>query len=200
MSPLHPVVHHPAPTVPRHAAVIAEGTLLDDALCALITASGWSATRVDRGSRSPVVPRVVLVRSPAAVRYARSQRAFDHAVLIGIDVRAGDPAGLDIPDSPQAAHRLTAFLATLAGHTAPTGPAVRVTDRECEILTTYAMGSTMAATARRYHVAESTVQQHYRRVTQRYRTAGVPINNKAQLLLQFIADGRVKPSDLDDVG
>ena len=78
-----------------------------------------------------------------------------------------------------------------AGRAVPAGGAL--TEREREILQTYSLGATLRETSQKHQIAESTVREHYRRVVRRYEEAGRPIGNKAQLLLEFMADGWVRP-------
>lgn len=74
----------------------------------------------------------------------------------------------------------------------PPRSAVPLSPRELEVLTTYVMGATVEDTAARHFLATSTVRTHYRRVTARYTSAGRPVTNKAQLLLQMVADGWIR--------
>ncbi|MGC5246228.1 LuxR C-terminal-related transcriptional regulator [Gordonia sp. DT219] len=199
-------------------AVAAEGDIFDTALCALVEKLGHHTGIVRLDADDSAVPRaaggagaedsgadgsgaggagtVILVRSAHRLRQIRQNPRFQNAVLLGVGVRAGDPRGLDIPDTVCAATELAAFLAGVADRLPYRSARVRLTERERQILTTYALGTTMAETARRHHIAESTVREHYRRVTQRYADAGRPIGNKAQLLLRLMSDGWVRPLEI----
>lgn len=185
---------HPLPT-PATVAVVAERDLMDAALVALVTRLGFHAVLVDldTGTTVPLRPVVAIVRSDDKLTRLRRRDDLRQCIVaaIGIDIR--DAPGVEIADSPLAARQLQAILDETARRTPALRSRVNVTERELEILSTYALGATLRVTARTHFVAESTVRAHYRRVTQRYGDAGRPVRNRSQLLLQLMADGWVRP-------
>lgn len=183
--------------------VAAEGDLFDTALCALVESMGYPAgiLRLEDSTPSPTtLPHrrrtVVLVRSAQRLAQIREHPQLRDAMLVGVGIRASDPRGIDITDTGHASAELAMFLVEVADRVAYRAERVRLTERERQILTTYSLGATMPETARMHRIAESTVREHYRRVTQRYADAGRPIGNKAQLLLRLMADGWVQPREI----
>lgn len=188
-------------------AVVTENDIFDSALCALIERFGFSAVAVSpSGTGSPncvasvpssptVTYGAVVVRTATAQKRVQSDPAFDDAAVIGLGFAAANDHGIDIPNGARATSELASFLSELA-----TGRGshenVRLTGRERQILTTYALGATMSETAAAHNIAESTVRAHYRRVTNRYEVAGRPVGNKAQLLIRLMADGWVNPHEI----
>ncbi len=188
-------------------AVVTENDIFDSALCALIARFGFSAVAVSPSSAGsteavasvPSSPSVtygaVVVRTAHAKKRVQSDPAFDDAAVIGLGIAAANDRGIDIPNGARATSELAGFLSELA-----TGRGsyenVRLTGRERQILTTYALGATMSETAAAHNIAESTVREHYRRVTNRYEDAGRPVGNKAQLLIRLMADGWVNPREI----
>ncbi|MGV9671647.1 LuxR C-terminal-related transcriptional regulator [Gordonia sp. NPDC003504] len=183
-------------------AVAAEGDITDTALCAYVERLGFTAVLVHADAPVTAAPDpaaaidVVLVRSTQQVDAVRQHSWLLDAALIGIGIRIGDPRGIDVADTGRSAPLIAGFLADLAENRQPRTGAIRMTERERQILTTYALGATMSTTAATHHIAESTVREHYRRVVQRYNDAGRPIGNKAQLLLRLMADGWVQPREI----
>jgi DNA-binding CsgD family transcriptional regulator len=183
-------------------AVAAEGDITDTALCAYVERLGFTAVLVHADAPVTAAPDpadavdVVLIRSAHQIPAVRQHSWLFEAALVGIGVRAGDPRGIDVADSGRSASVIAGYLADLAENRQPRTATVRMTERERQILTTYALGATMSATAAAHHIAESTVREHYRRVVQRYNDAGRPIGNKAQLLLRMMADGWVQPREI----
>ncbi|MDS1113345.1 LuxR C-terminal-related transcriptional regulator [Gordonia westfalica] len=184
----------------RLAAVVAEGDLFDAALVALVEGAGYGATLVEP-AQIPALrnPAVLLVRSAgmlALVRRAPLLRTV-RVVFLGDGVPGRDHIRI-APRAAGAESALRQALAAIIGppeQSTPPAPAnrVRVTEREREILQTYTLGATLRETSQKHQIAESTVREHYRRVVRRYEEAGRPIGNKAQLLLEFMADGWVRP-------
>lgn len=195
-----PVTTAPPPR-PAPVAVIAEGDITDAALCSLIERVGIpavavaprgvaaNATATAAGAPAPTY-RAAIVRSPDRLALIDADPTFDGVARIGLGFRVGDPAGCDIPDGPGAAAHLLGYL-----HDSTIGR-VRLTAREREILVSYVLGATMRETAVAHNIAESTVREHYRRVTQRYEEAGRPVGNKAQLLIHLVADGWVRHGEI----
>ncbi|MBD0860755.1 helix-turn-helix transcriptional regulator [Gordonia sp. zg691] len=182
------------------AAVVAEGDIFDAALVALVETSGYSAALIEP-AQLPALrdPAVLLVRSAAMLGFARRLPMLRtvRVVLVGDGVAGYDHIRIS-PRAPDAQGALLNALATTIGPPPPSTPVapvnrVRVTEREQEILTTYTLGATLRQTSREHQIAESTVREHYRRVVRRYEEAGRPVGNKAQLLLEFMADGWVRP-------
>ncbi|MBA5846730.1 helix-turn-helix transcriptional regulator [Gordonia amicalis] len=191
---------HPHPHHRRLAVVIAEGDLFDAALVALVEGAGYGATLVEPAQIHALRnPAVLLVRSTgmlALVQRAPMLRNV-RVVFLGDGVAGRDHIRI-APRSPGAESTLRQALTAIMGPPEPSTPPapenrVRVTEREREILQTYTLGSTLRETSQTHQIAESTVREHYRRVVRRYEEAGRPIGNKAQLLLEFMADGWVRP-------
>ncbi len=199
---------HPRATQPgkgseqtaRMAAVVAEGDIFDAALAALIESAGYDARVVEpaqlTGLRNAAA---ILVRSAAMLGFVRRVPALRSVKIIFV---GNGVAGFEhirvSPRAPGAEEALHRALATAAGPPTPQSAPelanrVRLTERELEILRTYTLGATLRQTSRAHAIAESTVREHYRRVARRYEEAGRPIGNKAQLLVEFITDGWVRP-------
>lgn len=171
-------------------AVIAENDLFDDALLALLADLGFPAVLLDLDAAESALPIgqrpiATLIRSPRRLAQVRTRPHLRSTMVIAV----GDQP-TDILRS------LLAPLFPTDTHEQDTTDPVHVTPRELEVLTTYIMGTTMNATAKKHFIAESTVRAHYRRVTDRYALAARPVNNKAQLLLALIADGWISPNAL----
>ncbi|MDF3285153.1 LuxR C-terminal-related transcriptional regulator [Gordonia sp. N1V] len=188
---------------PLFVAVAAEDDILDTALCTLVEAWGHRAgiLRPDAdhsrsGRPADESGTVIVVRSTRRLMEVRQHLRLRKAIVVGLGVRADDPRGIDLANTGRAPAELAAFLTSVADRLPHQSVRVRLTDRERQILTTYALGATMPETAKRHHIAESTVREHYRRVTQRYADAGKPIGNKAQLLLRLMSDGWVRPREI----
>lgn len=181
--------------------IVAEHDLIDSALAEFVRSLGYRAVVVDLDLPQPAVTeplRAVVVRTGRRL----TQAALDPrcagaavAVLESADsLRVGRGAGIVIPASDRAVGRLAGFLEDVLG--APHRPgAVSLSRREREVLTTYVLGATVEKTAEEHFVATSTVRTHYRRVTARYTRAGRSVTNKAQLLLQMVADGWIRLPD-----
>ncbi|MDH3011422.1 helix-turn-helix transcriptional regulator [Gordonia alkanivorans] len=185
----------------RLAVVVAEGDLFDAALVALIEGAGYGATLVEPGQIPSLRnPAVLLVRSPGSLAKVRRASMLRNVrvVFLGDGIASRDHIRIS-PRSPGAESALRQALAAIVGppdqQSTPHAPAdrVRVTEREREILQTYTLGATLRETSQAHQIAESTVREHYRRVVRRYEEAGRPIGNKAQLVLEFMADGWVRP-------
>ena len=181
-------------------AIIGHRDIYDTALASLTERAGCRFDLVDinhpdrAGTDSP---DAVIVRSVDGLRLARTlggsrrlpvallHAGYRHAAIVG------DPTITAIPEcAPDAAGRLGRFLTGLVGEVITRTP-VHVTERELEILRTYTLGATLRQTSRQHQIAESTVREHYRRVARRYEDAGLPVGNKAQMLLRLMADGWV---------
>ncbi|WP_185982082.1 helix-turn-helix transcriptional regulator [Gordonia rubripertincta] len=184
----------------RLAAVVAEGDLFDAALVALIEGVGYGAMLVEP-AQLPYLrnPAVLFVRSPGALALVRRAPMLRNVrvVFLGDGITGRDHIRIS-PRAPGAEAALRQALAATIGpseRSTPPAPAnrVRVTEREREILQTYTLGATLRETSQAHQIAESTVREHYRRVVRRYEEAGRPVGNKAQLLLEFMADGWVRP-------
>ncbi|WP_246007723.1 helix-turn-helix transcriptional regulator [Gordonia oryzae] len=206
---------HPVPTVvpdsdatvtgtaPLFVAVAAEDDILDTALCTLVESWGHRAgiLRPDAdhslsGRPADESGTVIIVRSTRRLVEVRQHLRLRNAIVVGLGVRADDPRGIDLANTGRVPAEFAAFLTSVADRLPHQSVRVRLTDRERQILTTYALGATMPETAKRHHIAESTVREHYRRVTQRYADADKPIGNKAQLLLRLMSDGWVHPREI----
>lgn len=176
------------------AGVVDTGDLCDLALVALIGKLGFAA-ELWRPSQTST-PAVLVVRDltgfdqiPSGVRAEVPVVLIDHRHQPEVDLPGTVTVGVG-PDGPA---RLTAVLTAVLGAEAGR-KRVHLSAREREVLTHYVLGATVAETARRCFAAESTIRTHYRRVAQRYQTAGRPVGNKAHLLLYMVADGWI---DLD---
>ncbi len=170
--------------------VVAGSALEEVALAAWVSTLGYATTRMD-GLRSgaPVVPKVLLVRDPG--RLTRLPSGCWNAVTVIAVVDADydgpiDPRALVLRNDAAAPDRIRTLL---AGELGGGGEPVSLSRRECEVLSTYAMGATVKETAARHLVSECTVRTHYRRASQRYKEVGRPIDNKSHLLLRMVADG-----------
>ncbi|MEE4023829.1 regulator [Gordonia sp. PKS22-38] len=189
--PLYPL---PSPTT---VAIVAERDISDAALVALVESLGYHAVVVDLDAHpEPLPPAIAIVRSADKLARFRALRGMRNCLIAAIGVDLRDAPGVAIADSPLAARQLERLLEQAARRRPELRSRVNVTERELEILTTYALGATLRETAQTHYVAESTVRAHYRRVSQRYCDAGRQVGNKAQLLLQFMADGWVLPEQL----
>jgi len=171
-------------------AVIAENNMFDDALLALLANLGFPAVLLDLDAPESALPIgqrpiATLIRSPRRLAQVRTRPHLRSTTVIAVG------------DQPTDSLRsvLAPLFPTDTDEQDATEP-VHVTPRELEVLTTYIMGTTMSATAKKHFIAESTVRAHYRRVTDRYSLATRPVNNKAQLLLALIADGWISPTAL----
>ncbi|MAU83452.1 hypothetical protein VX037_22190 [Gordonia sp. Z-3] len=187
---------YPLPS-PATVAIVAERDLTDAALAALVEGLGYHAVIIDVDVAADLLPpTIAIVRSADKLARFRARRGMRNCLIaaIGTDIR--DAPGITIANTPLAARQLENLLEQTARRTPSLRSRVNVTDRELEILTTYALGATLRETSHTHYVAESTVRAHYRRVSQRYTEAGRPVGNKAQLLLQFMADGWVQPAQL----
>ncbi|WLP88611.1 LuxR C-terminal-related transcriptional regulator [Gordonia sp. NB41Y] len=191
--------HSPALTV----AVLAEGGIADAALCALLQNAGHASFLVHTSDLSPDPLRptsasiaVVVARSADHIEAARNDPLLADARFVGLGVASGDPDGIDLTDSPNAASELLAFLQHVADDRTRTPQVIRLTPREREIVVAYALGGTTREVAEIHHVAESTVREHYRRVVQRYEAVGRSVGNKSRLLVNLLADGWVRPQEI----
>ena len=178
----------------RITAVVAEHDIFDAALAALVESAGYDATVVE-----PAQLAAILVRSAAMLGFVRRVASLRtvKVIFVGNGVAGFDHIRVS-PRAPAAEDELQRALETAVGPpTPPSAPTlanrVRITQRELEILQTYTLGATLRQTSRVHEIAESTVREHYRRVARRYEEAGRPIGNKAQLLVELIADGWVRP-------
>ncbi|WP_180819343.1 helix-turn-helix transcriptional regulator [Gordonia terrae] len=185
---------------PRVTAVVAEGDIFDAALVALVESAGYDAAVVEPAQLAALrSPAAILVRSAAMLGFVRRVPALRsiRIIFVGNGVAGFDHIRIS-PRAPSAEEALQRALATVAGPPTPQSPPelanrVRLTDRELEILQTYTLGATLRQTSRVHEIAESTVREHYRRVARRYEEAGRPIGNKAQLLVELMNDGWVRP-------
>jgi DNA-binding CsgD family transcriptional regulator len=192
--------HPTASSETRVAAVVAEGDIFDAALLALVESAGHPAILVEPAQLTALRnPGALLVRSGAMLGFVRRVPSLRtvRVIFLGDGVAGHEHIRIS-PRAPNAEAALERALSSTVGPPAPSTPAipvnrVRVTDREREILQTYTLGATLRQTSREHQIAESTVREHYRRVARRYEEAGRPIGNKAQLLLEFMADGWVRP-------
>ncbi|MGW6032215.1 helix-turn-helix transcriptional regulator [Gordonia terrae] len=185
---------------PRVTAVVAEGDIFDAALVALVESAGYEATVVEPAQLAALRnPAAILVRSAAMLGFVRRVPALRsiRVIFVGSGVAGFEHIRIS-PRAASAEEALQRALATVAGPPTPQSPPelanrVRLTDRELEILQTYTLGATLRQTSRVHEIAESTVREHYRRVARRYEEAGRPIGNKAQLLVELMNDGWVRP-------
>lgn len=193
----------PAPGIPvapdqPTVAVVGVESIATAALVALVERSGLRAVQVPPTSDDVVVAHGIIAREPNDLRQARIGDC-GHPIptvflstpdRIGrITAYGGGPSVRVIPaEGPESLAYLERFLTEIAER-APRPARVHVTPRECEILHTYTLGATLRQTSRLHRIAESTVREHYRRVARRYEDAGRPVGNKAQMLLQLVADG-----------
>ena len=179
----------------RITAVVAEHDIFDAALAALVESAGYDATVVEPAQLAALRnPSAILVRSAAMLGFVRRVASLRtvKVIFVGNGVAGFDHIRVS-PRAPAAEDELQRALET-APPSAPTlANRVRITQRELEILQTYTLGATLRQTSRVHEIAESTVREHYRRVARRYEEAGRPIGNKAQLLVELIADGWVRP-------
>ncbi|MFZ2510779.1 MAG: LuxR C-terminal-related transcriptional regulator [Gordonia sp. (in: high G+C Gram-positive bacteria)] len=190
--------------------IVAEHDVMDVALVELVRSYGHQAIVID-GNRSvdqaPSEPLgAVVVRSRRRLLQTSVDGWGANAPVVLVESYSAppgcpsDPRVITICADAQAGLRLEQALSAVLGVPArPSGVgganrrgAVAVSRREREVLTTYALGATVEETAAEHFVATSTVRTHYRRVTARYNGAGRPVTNKAQLLLQLVADGWVR--------
>ncbi|MCT1352847.1 helix-turn-helix transcriptional regulator [Gordonia hongkongensis] len=184
----------------RITAVVAEHDIFDAALAALVESAGYDATVVEPAQLAALRnPSAILVRSAAMLGFVRRVASLRtvNVIFVGNGVAGFDHIRVS-PRAPAAEDELQRALETAVGPpTPPSAPTlanrVRITQRELEILQTYTLGATLRQTSRVHEIAESTVREHYRRVARRYEEAGRPIGNKAQLLVELIADGWVRP-------
>ena len=191
------LVHaYPLPANPS-VAVIAEQKLGDLALVALIERFGYRARIVDLDAmeNDPAHAAAVLVRSEGNLETVQRGNAFLNARIISLGVRVDDPRGIELLDSPYAAGTLEQTLSSVVGGVRTEGR-VHLSGRELEVVVTYTLGATVRDTAAKYFISESTVRSHLRRVMRRYSEADRTVSNKAQLLLELIADGWVERSQL----
>ncbi|MEO9329512.1 helix-turn-helix transcriptional regulator [Gordonia aurantiaca] len=184
----------------RLVAIVAEGDLYDAALVALVEGCGYSAALAEPAQLPSLRnPAVLIVRSTGVLNLVRRAPLLrsTRVIFLGDGLVGRDHIRIS-PRGHGAEAALKQTLAKIAGppeHATAVAPAnrVRVTEREREILQTYTLGATLRETSQIHRIAESTVREHYRRVVRRYEEAGRPIGNKAQLLLEFMADGWVRP-------
>ncbi len=187
---------YPLPS-PATVAIVAERDLTDAALAALVEGLGYHAVIIDVDVAADLLPpTIAIVRSADKLARFRARRGMRNCLIAAIGTDSRDAPGITIAHTPLAARQLEHLLEQTARRAPSLRSRVNVTDRELEILTTYALGATLRETSHTHYVAESTVRAHYRRVSQRYTEAGRPVGNKAQLLLQFMADGWVQPAQL----
>lgn len=161
--------------------------LTDVAMVALVEKAGYRACIADlRGVRvlGPAT-KVVLARRAEHLDYVGP------AKVIGIGVNVDRAGGIALADSPYSAGSLRSALDSIVGSESTGRSGVHLSRREHEVLTTYALGSSVRDTAARHFIAESTVRSHFRRVIGRYLEAGRPVSNRAQLLVELIVDGWV---------
>ncbi|OBA33208.1 helix-turn-helix transcriptional regulator [Gordonia sp. 852002-51296_SCH5728562-b] len=187
---------YPLPANPS-VAVIAEQKLGDLALVALIERFGYRARIVDLDAmeNDPAHVAAVLVRSEGNLEKVQRGNAFLDARIISLGVRVDDPRGIELLDSPYAAGTLEQTLSSVVGGVRTEGR-VHLSGRELEVVVTYTLGATVRDTATKYFISESTVRSHLRRVMRRYSEADRTVSNKAQLLLERMADGWVERSQL----
>ncbi|VFA89045.1 helix-turn-helix transcriptional regulator [Gordonia paraffinivorans] len=190
----------PSSSARRPVAVVAEGDIYDAALVALVEGCGYDATLVEPAQLSALRnPALLIVRSAGVLNLVRRAPRLRNVqtVFVGDGLVGRDQIRIS-PRAHGAETALEQALATVVGPPAQSSAAapanrVRVTEREREILKTYTLGATLRETSHIHRIAESTVREHYRRVVRRYEEAGRPIGNKAQLLVEFMADGWVRP-------
>lgn len=177
-------------TVLVDAVGVVAGSALDEiALAAWVSTLGYATLRMDGLRPGAAVPKVLLVRDPGRLAGlpAACWKGVTVIVLADADYRGTiDPRALVLRNDAAAPDRIRRLLAAgLAGG----GEPVVLSPRECEVLSTYAMGATVKETAARHLVSECTVRTHYRRASQRYKEVGRPVDNKSHLLLRMVADG-----------
>ncbi|GAC58812.1 putative LuxR family transcriptional regulator [Gordonia hirsuta DSM 44140 = NBRC 16056] len=181
--------------------VVAEHDLADAALCALVHRVGYHATLIDLEQPQPALMtsvHAVVLRSRARLAQVGADPRLAGARAALVESAGMTPLQLDpkapitvIPTGNEAEQQLVHFLEAAVGIPRRPG-AVPVSRREREVLRTYALGATVEETAVEHYLATSTVRTHYRRVTARYTRAGRTVTNKAQLLLQMVADGWIR--------
>lgn len=183
---------------PHHAAnvvVIASGTALDHALIALVEKCGYSATVARPEVGTCHQANVLIVSDDLVLRTLPKQLLSSATTLIGIPTSDGQTRGpqrgvvwLSGTDTVGQLGRIL-HRAVGPGPNGRGGPRIHLSHREREVLGTYTMGATVTETAAIHFIAASTVKAHYRRVVAKYEAAGRIVENKAQLMVELIADG-----------
>lgn len=175
--------------------IVAEHDFVDVALAALVEKMGFRAAVIDLDAGGEIAePIVAVVRSAHRLIRIRNERSLRETIIIGIGEDFPPGGAVKRISSTDMGSDLQRTLAAAASRNPDLRTRVRLSEREREILETYALGATLRETCRKHFVAEGTVREHYRRVKHRYDEAGRPVANKTQLLLQLIADGWVQPA------
>lgn len=191
-----------APTTPV-VVVVAEHDILDAAVVSLVEKLGFVAVIHDvdsPGARPTGYAVVAITRERRRYVPLASMPAYRMATIVGIGLAEVTSTPASRIATAAGVAQLRAVLADAARHypqleirdagsRTPAEPVVHVTQRELEVLRTYVLGETISATAHTHSIGESTVREHYRRVKERYTSAGRPVCNKAQLLLALVSDG-----------
>ncbi|WP_020173011.1 response regulator transcription factor [Gordonia polyisoprenivorans] len=183
---------------PSHAAdvvVIASGTALDHALVALVEKCGYSATVAGPEFGLSHKANVLIVSDELMLRTLPKELLSSATTLIGIRTSdsqtRGHRRGVVWLSGTDTVGQLGRILhrAVGPGSNGRGGPRVHLSHREREVLGSYTMGATVTETAAIHFIAASTVKAHYRRVVAKYEAAGRLVENKAQLMVELIADG-----------
>ncbi|GAB08563.1 putative two-component system response regulator [Gordonia araii NBRC 100433] len=173
--------------------VVTDGSAFDCAAAALVEKCGYRADLVPLNGVADQRPRVVIVRDELmAARVARDLpgRPVPLVVLIPSGQSSRRVGRTHLLRGSSAASELGRILHNAVGPAAGTRrDLVHLSHREREVVTEYVLGATITETAQRFTLAEATVKSHKRRVAAKYEAAGRPAQNKAQLLLQMVADG-----------
>ncbi|AVL99121.1 LuxR family transcriptional regulator [Gordonia iterans] len=186
--------------VDRVVGIVVEHDLIDRALLETVRTFGYDAVLCDvelPAGRAPL-PAVLVVRSRDRLTWLSDAARSELTAVIAVETPGTSfaPApGMDVvPATDEAPKHLKAHLEYRLGAPRRTS-AQPLSRRELAVLTTYVLGATVQETAAQHFVATSTVRTHYRRVASKYADAGRPVGNKAQLLLQMVADGWIQLPD-----
>ncbi|MFT3660680.1 MAG: LuxR C-terminal-related transcriptional regulator [Gordonia sp. (in: high G+C Gram-positive bacteria)] len=184
----------------RDVGIVVEHDLVDRALLETVRRFGYDAVYYDFElpvQRDPL-PAVLVVRRPERLSRVQALAASGRARVIAVESEGTSFLSARnlsvVPAADDAAKHLKAALEYWLGAPRNRG-AIAMSPRERAVLATYVLGATVNETAEQHFVATSTVRTHYRRVAGRYNEAGRPAGNKAQLLLQMVADGWIRLPD-----
>ncbi|MFT4125860.1 MAG: helix-turn-helix transcriptional regulator [Gordonia sp. (in: high G+C Gram-positive bacteria)] len=177
------------------------GSALDHALAALVDATGHSAEIVPIALLGQHRPRVLLFTDDTVLHRIRAlTRGWVTTRLVGLVAPTLSSRTRGVTwlggQHPVADLRRILHDAIGAPHPGHGGARVELSVRELEVMEVYARGATAPETAGRLQIAESTVKTHYGRVAGKYRQAGRPVANRAELLVELMRDGWIpRPGD-----
>lgn len=175
-----------ASTVPE---LIAQGADLDLVLLDLTLDDGSTPTENIHCLKDLGIPVLIYTGGSNAVLIQEAARAG----VLGVVLKSERPGGLlnAVHDACQGRPVVNTAL-DMTSPSRPKPASTGLTPRESEVLALYASGMTAEVVGQRLYIARSTVNEHIKRIRDKYTDASRPARTKHELFLRAVEDGLIE--------